>query len=83
VDQVDDDDFEVIVLTPQRHNRWAVIVPAIGLVSEIADAVGNTFRAYTMYAAQHSMQVHYDRKFGEVVSGRNSGLRSREVFPED
>lgn len=71
---LDDDETKVIVLTPQRHNRWAVIVPALGLVSEIADAVGNTFRAYTMYAAQHSMQKHYDEKFREVVNGGNPGF---------
>jgi hypothetical protein len=80
---VDDDDLEVMVLTPQRHNRWAVIVPALGLVAEVSDAIGNTFRAYTMYAAQHSMQMHYDRKFREVVNGGHAGIGSREVFPED
>lgn len=64
---MDDDDFEVLTLVPQRHNRWAVIVPALGLVAEVSEAFSNTFKAYTMYAAQHSMQKQYDRKFREIV----------------
>lgn len=80
---MDDDDLEMQMLTPQRHNRWAIIVPALGLVSEIANSVGDTFRAYTMYAAQHGMQMHYDRKFREVMTGGHAGIRSGEVFPED
>ena len=80
---MDDDDFEVEVIEPMRHNRWAVIVPALGLVSEIATSVSSTFQAYTIYAAQHGMQMSYDRKFREVVNGRHAGIGSREVFPED
>lgn len=64
---MDDDDLGMQVLTPQRHNRWAVIVPALGFISEVALAAHNTFTAYTMYAAQHSMQKSYDRKFREIT----------------
>lgn len=79
---MDDDDLEIEVLTPQRHNRWAVIVPALGLVAEVSRAFSETFTSYMIYAAQHGMQKHYDERFREVVSG-GSGFRSREVFPED
>lgn len=65
---MDDDDFEVhVVLTPQRHNRWAVIVPALDLLSNIALDVHQTFKMYSMLGAQHSMQLHYDRKFREIT----------------
>lgn len=69
---MDDDDLEVEVIGPQRHNRWAIIVPALGCVAEIAQAVSDTFRAYTIYGAQHSMQVSYDRQFKEIVNGRDA-----------
>jgi hypothetical protein len=80
---VDDDDFEVEVIEPMRHNRWAVIVPILGLTAEVAGSISSTFQAYTIYAAQHGMQMSYDRKFREVVNGRHAGIRSGEVFPED
>lgn len=64
---MDDDDYEVLVLQPQRHNRWAVIVPALDLISNIALDVHQTFKLYGILGAQHSMQKHYDRKFKEIV----------------
>lgn len=64
---MDDDDFAIAVLEPQRHNRWAVIVPVLGFASEVFEAAGNTFKAYTVYAAQHGMQKHYDQKFREIT----------------
>jgi hypothetical protein len=80
---MDDDDLEIEVLTPQRHNRWAVIVPALGFIAEASRAFSETFTAYTIYAAQHGMQKHYDQQFKGVISSGYSGVRSGEVFPED
>jgi hypothetical protein len=66
---VDDDDFETDVMTikPQRHNRWAVIVPALDLISNVALDVHQTFKLYGIMGAQHSMQKQYDRKFKEII----------------
>jgi hypothetical protein len=62
---VDDDDYEVF--QPQRHNRWAIIVPALDLISNIALDVHQTFKAYGILGSQHSMQLQYDRKFKEIT----------------
>jgi len=78
---MDDDSLE-IVITPMRHNRWAVIAPALDLISNIAGEVQDTFKMYAIFAAQHGCQLNYDRKFREVVNG-DSGKRSRTVLPED
>lgn len=79
-----DDDLEIAVevMQPMRHNRWAVIVPALAFAANVAGDLHNLFGQYTTIAAQHGMQKHYDRKFREVTSGY-SGERSGEVFPED
>lgn len=69
---MDDDEFQVEVLKPMRHNRWAVIVPALGAVSEIARSVSDMFQAYMVYGAQHSMQIEYDRQYKEIINGRDS-----------
>lgn len=81
---MDDDrlDMEVVAISPMRHNRWAVIAPALDLVSNIASEVSDTFKVYAIFAAQHGCQLNYDRKFREVVNG-NSGERSGTVLPED
>jgi hypothetical protein len=71
---MDDDDLEIEVLTPQRHNRWAVIVPALDLMSNIALDVHQTFKMWAVLGAQHGMQIHYDRKFREVANGYSDSL---------
>jgi hypothetical protein len=80
-----DDDLEIAVevIQPMRHNRWAVIVPALAFAANVAGDMHQLFAQYTSIAAQHGMQKHYDRKFREVVNGGHSGLRSGEVLPED
>lgn len=74
--------MEEIVITPQRHNRWAIIVPALDLISNVAQEVSDTFKAYAVLGAQHSMQLQYDRRFKEMTNG-NSGIGSGAVLPED
>lgn len=79
-----DDDLEIAVevIQPMRHNRWAVIVPALAFAANVAADLHGLFGQYTTIAAQHGMQRHYDRKFREVTSGY-PGEWSGEVFPED
>ncbi len=79
---MDDDLIEEIEITPQTHNRWAVIVPALDCIANIAGDVERMFKAYAIFGAQHGMQRQYDRRFKEVVDG-NPGLRSGSVLPED
>lgn len=71
---MDDDriEMEVAVIEPMLHNRWAVIAPALELISNIAGEIQDTFHVYAVFAAQHGCQKNYDRKFREVVRGRDS-----------
>lgn len=81
---MDDDrpEMEMIVIEPQRHNRWAVIAPALDLVSNIASEVSDTFKMYAIFAAQHGCQLNYDSKFREVIGG-NSGEWTGTDVPKD
>jgi hypothetical protein len=81
---VDDDrpEMEMVVIEPMRHNRWAVIAPALDLVSNIASEVSDTFKMYAIFAAQHGCQRNYDRKFEEVIGG-NSGEWTGTDVPKD
>ena len=65
----DDEAMTVEVIQPMRHNRWAVIVPALALAANIADDIADTFKAYVVFASQHGMQKHYDSRFNEIVKG--------------
>jgi len=79
---VDDDIAEEIEITPQIHNRWAVIVPALDCVANIAGDIERMFKAYAIFGAQHGMQRQYDRRFKEVVDG-NPGIGSGSTVTED
>lgn len=73
-----DDDL----ITPMKHNRWAVIVPALAFAANVAGDVHSLFSSYTRIAAAHGMQRHYDDDFEEIVNG-NPGIGSGADVPED
>ncbi len=78
----DEDEIEIVSIEPMLHNRWAVIAPALDLVSNIAGDVQQAFKIWAVFAAQHGCQRNYDRKFKEITDG-DSGIRSGTDVPED
>lgn len=65
---MDDDDLMTVeVIEPMKHNRWAVIVPALAFAANVAGDMHTLFTQYTVIASQHGMQKHYDNKFREII----------------
>ena len=80
---MDHDELDIEVIEPMKHNRWAVIVPALDLVANIAGDFERAFKNWAILGAQHGMQVHYDERFKGVTDGWDSSFRPGEVLPED
>lgn len=55
------------ILTPQRHDKWSVLMTALSWATMVSDATGQALEGLTIMSAQHASQIRYDRKFGEVV----------------
>lgn len=57
----------VEILTPQRHDRWSVLMTFLSWANMVSDATGQTLESLTIMTAQHASQLRYDKQFGEVV----------------
>ena len=55
------------VLTPQRHDKWSVLMTVLSWANMVSDATGQTLESMTIMTAQHASQLRYDKKFHEAV----------------
>lgn len=64
---MDEDVVYKMNVHPMRHDRWSVLIPALVTASCILENIGGMLLTYANFAAQHSAQAEYDRRFTEVM----------------
>lgn len=69
-------------IAPRLHDRWSLLTLGVAFAGDVVQITADYLASAAMMAAQHSTQVQYDKKFGEVINGY-SGQRTRSVQSED
>lgn len=62
-----EDTENYVTFSPMRHDRFSVLIPTLGFMSNVFESAGDLMRSYAIMAAQHSSQLEYDRRFHEVT----------------
>lgn len=65
---MDEEDVrEIQVIRPFLHNRWSLLVFALGAAHEIASTISGIIGDATVLAVEHGKQKMYDQKFKEIT----------------
>ncbi len=51
----------------RRHSRWTVVVLSLNFAARVFEQAAEFAGELTIAAAQHSNQLDYDKKFGEIT----------------
>lgn len=67
---MDEDGYTTVnVITPQRHDRWSVLIYALNWSAAVASVTAMTLTDATKAAIEHAEQVTIDRKFHAITKG--------------
>lgn len=66
---MDETEFLVIQIRPQRYTGWNLVGLGLNLASDICEGASGWLSTFAVMAAQHSLQKQEDKKFREIVHG--------------
>jgi hypothetical protein len=66
---MDENEFLVIQIRPQRYTKWSFVSMGLNLVSDVCEGASNWLGTFAIMAAQHDLQKKEDKKFQEITSG--------------
>lgn len=66
---MDEIETYVIRLQPQRYTKWNMLSMGLNFASDTLEHFSGWLGTAAVAAAQHSMQLEVDRKFGEITNG--------------